>query len=183
MDNLLFSLRGYKLYGSEHMKNLFVIFFTTLLIFGMSGSASAGGSVPKNPSVEVAGTGKVIEIKDQATKTFMYQILSNPYILHIASDFYHKKYNAKSIGWGELESEKIRIWIQEAKPTSGEASYTHIVKVYIPNEKIIINDKKEIKTSDTYVFAIEGDLFSLCSESGKTEEQVKLISHIHKKQH
>lgn len=133
-------------------------------------------------SAEVIGEGKVVEIKDKTTKTFMYQILSIPYIHHIASDFYHKKYNAESIGWGELESENIRIWIQEAKPTPGEAGYTHIVKVYIPYEKIIINGKKEIKTADTFVFAIDGDMFSLCSESGKTLEQVKLINHYHKAQ-
>jgi hypothetical protein len=139
--------------------------------------------VGSSASAEVTGEGKVVEIKDKATKTFMYQILSMPYIHHITSDFYHKKYNADSIGWGKLEAENIRIWIQEAKPTPGEASYTHIVKVYIPNEKIIINNKKEIKSADTFVFAIDGDMFSLCSESGKTENQVKLLKHYHKEQH
>ncbi|WP_066061392.1 hypothetical protein [Neobacillus soli] len=138
--------------------------------------------VGSSASAEVAGEGKVVEIKDKTTKTFMYQILSRPYIHHIASNFYHKKYNAKSIGWGEVKSENIRIWIQEAKPAQGEASYTHIVKIYIPYEKIVINDKKEINTADTYVFAIDGDMFSLCSESGKTENQVKLLKHHHKEQ-
>jgi hypothetical protein len=139
-------------------------------------------TVGSGASAEVAGEGEVIEIKDKTTKTFMYQILSFPYIHHVASDFYHKKYNAESIGWGGLESENIRIWIQEVKPTPGEDSYSHIIKVYIPYEKIIINNKKEIKTADTFVFAINGDMFSLCSESGKTEKQVKLIKHYHKEQ-
>lgn|SRR5690606_21188642 len=132
-------------------------------------------TVGSGASAEVAGEGEVIEIKDKTTKTFMYQILSMPYIHHVASDFYHKKYNAESIGWGGLESENIRIWIQEAKPNPGEASYTHIVKVYIPYEKIIINDKKEIKTADTFVFAIDGDMFSLCSESHQQYLQLRML--------
>lgn len=74
-----------------------------------------------------------------------------------------------------IESENIRIWIQEAKPNPGEASYTHIVKVYIPYEKIIINDKKEIKTADTFVFAIDGDMFSLCSESHQQYLQLRML--------
>ncbi|MBG9545055.1 hypothetical protein ABE29_20485 [Cytobacillus firmus] len=57
-------------------------------------------TVGSGASAEVAGEGEVIEIKDKTTKTFMYQILSMPYIHHVASDFYHKKYNAESIGWG-----------------------------------------------------------------------------------
>jgi hypothetical protein len=50
----------------------------------------------------------------------------------------------------------------------------------LPYEKVIIDDKKEIKAADTFIYAINADLLSLCPESGKSEKKIKLIDSYHK---
>ena len=88
--------------GEKIMKKILLIL--AIVFFCVGSSASA----------EVTGTGKVVEIKDQLTKTFMYQILLNPYISHNTRQFYHEKYQIeKSMEWEGPELEKIRIWIQK----------------------------------------------------------------------
>ena len=52
--------------------------------------------------------------------------------------------------------------------------------LFLPYEKVIIDDKKEIKAADTFIYAINADLLSLCPESGKSEKEIKLIDSYHK---
>jgi hypothetical protein len=138
--------------------------------------------VGSNASAQIIETGKEIEVKDQATKTFIYEIL-NQYISLNTEQFYRKKHSAvQSIGWEGPDPKKVRVWIKEAKSIPGKTHYTHVVRVFVPYEKVTIDNKTEMKTADMFIYAIDANLFSHCSESGKTENQVKLIKHYHKEQ-
>ncbi|MFD0769010.1 hypothetical protein ACFQZ1_08890 [Bacillus sp. CGMCC 1.60114] len=125
-------------------------------------------------------TGKEVEVKEYAPKMFIYQSL-HVWMTHDVSEYYHKKYNAKkSVGWEGPNPDKIRIWIKEIKPGSVDRTHTYIVRVFLPYEKVIIDNKKEIKAADTFIYAINANLFSLCPESGKSEKEIKLINSYHK---
>ena len=130
---------------------------------------------------ELIETGKEVEVKEFAPKMFIYQSV-HTWILHDVSDYYQKKYKAKSVEWEGPKPEKIRIWISAIKPNSGDGTHTHVVRVFLPYEKVMIDDKKEIKAADTFIYAIDANLFSLCHESGKSEKEIKLIKSYHKEQ-
>ena len=141
-----------------------------MAFFFIVGNASAS---------ELIETGKEVEVKEYAPKMFIYQAL-HTWMTHDVSDYYHKKYNAKSVEWEGPKPEKIRIWIKDIKPNSGDRTHTHVVRVFLPYEKVIIDDKREIKAADTFIYAINADLLSLCPESGKSEKEIKLIDSYHK---
>jgi hypothetical protein len=70
--------------------------------------------------------------------------------------------------------------VKQLKPTEKNGMYTHLIKISLQHEKLIINDKKVIKTKDTFTYAVNADLLSLCPESGKSEKELKLINSYHK---
>lgn len=141
------------------------IFFLTV------GNASAS----KVPAVG----GEKYEVKDQATKMFIYDTMQ-VWVRHSLNDYYHHKYNANSISWGELKPEGIRIWIKRLKSAENDQMYTHLIKISLHYDKLIINGKRELKTEDTFTYAVNADLLSLCPESGKSEKELKLINSNHK---
>ncbi|WP_316572062.1 hypothetical protein [Neobacillus sp. YIM B06451] len=140
-----------------------------MVFFLIVGNASAS---------ELIETGKEVEVKEFASKTFIYQVL-HTWMVHDASDYYIKKYKAKSVGWEGPKLEKIRIWIKDIKPST-DRTYTHVVRVFLPYEKVIIDDKKEIKAADTFIYAINANFLPFCPESGKSEKEIKLINSYHK---
>ena len=148
-----------------------VVLMLVMIFFFVAGNVSAS---------EFFETGKEVEVKDQATKMFIYESLQT-WMTHDISDFYHKKYKAESIQWEGPKPEKIRIWIKEVKPSPGNrTTYTHVIRVFLPYENVIVNDKKEIKSADTFIYAVNAGLLSLCPESGKSEKEIKLINNFHK---
>jgi hypothetical protein len=147
-----------------------VALMLAMVIFFIVGNASASDFIE---------TGKEVEVKDQAAKMYIYESLET-WMTHDVSDFYHKKYKAESIQWDGPNPEKIRIWIKEVKPGSGDRPYTHVIRVFLPFEKVIINDKKGIKSADTFIYAVNAGMLSLCPESGKSEKEIKLINSYHK---
>lgn len=145
-----------------------------IVFFFIVGSASAS---------ELIETGKEVEVKDYAPKMFIYQTL-HVWMRHDVSEYYRKKYDAKkSVEWKGPNPEKIRIWIKDIKRGSDDRIHTHIVRVFLPYEKVIIDGKKEIKAADTFIYAINADMLSLCPESGKSEKEIKLIESYHKVRH
>lgn len=144
---------------------LVAVFFLTV------GNASAA-------KVTAVG-GERYEVKDQATKMFIYDTMQ-VWMRHSLDDYYHNKYHADSISWGELKPEGIHVWIKQLKPTENDRMYTHLIKISLQYDKLIINDKKEIKTKDTFTYAVNAHLLSLCPESGKSEKELKLINSYHK---
>jgi hypothetical protein len=110
---------------------------------------------------------------------FIYNTMQ-VWMRHSLVDYYHNKYHADSISWGELKPEGIHVWIKQLEPTENDRTYTHHIKISLQYDKLIINDKKEIKTKDTFNYAVNADLLSLCPESGKSEKELKLINSYHK---
>jgi hypothetical protein len=96
-----------------------------------------------------------------------------------ASDIYHKEYKAKSVKLLWPKAEKIRIWVKEVKPGTGNRTYTHVVRVYLPYDSVVIDDKKKIKAHDTFIYAVDAGLLSV-PDGGKTEKRIKLINSFHK---
>lgn len=135
-----------------------------------------GGNVS---AADIIETGSETEVKDQAVKMYIYESLET-WISQDVSDFYLKKYKANSIGWEGPKPENIRIWIKEVKAGFGNQTYTHVIRVYLPLDHVKINEKKEIQTADTYIYAVHARLLSLCPESGKTEKEFRLINSYHK---
>ncbi|WHX98050.1 hypothetical protein [Neobacillus sp. DY30] len=144
---------------------LFTLFFLT------AGNASA-------TNVTEVG-GEKYEVKDQATKMFIYDTMQ-VWVHHSLVDYYHNKYQADSISLGELKPEGIRIWIKQLGPSENEGIYTHLIKISLQRDELIINNKKKIKTEDTFSYAVNANLLSLCPESGKSEKEFKLINSYHK---
>ncbi|WML56563.1 hypothetical protein [Neobacillus sp. PS2-9] len=148
-----------------------VVLMLVTVFFLTAGNASAA-------RVTAVG-GEKYEVKDQATKMFIYDTMQ-VWMRHSLVDYYHNKYHADSIRWGELKPEGIHVWIKQLKPNENHRTYTHHIKISLQYDKLIINDKKEIKTKDTFTYAVNADLLSLCSESGKSEKELKLINSYHK---
>lgn len=134
-------------------------------------------------AANIKETGKEVEIKDQATKMFIYGTLE-PWVVIHASDIYQKEYHARSVSREGPKPEKIRIWIQPMESGAGKSSdgieYTHLIRITLPSEKVIIDDKKEIKAVDTLVYAVNPYILTACFETGKSEKQFKLISSNHR---
>lgn len=123
--------------------------------------------------------GEEYEIKDQATKMFIYDTMQ-VWMHHSLVDYYHSKYQADSINWGEPKKEGLRIWIRELEPSENEGKYTHLIKISIQRDELIINDKKKIRTEDEFTYVVNAHILSLCPESGKSEKEFKLINSYHK---
>ncbi|MEK5063681.1 hypothetical protein [Cytobacillus sp. FSL R5-0596] len=152
--------------------NKIVLLLVMIFIFD-SGNVSAA---------DISETGKEVEVRDQATKMFIYGTLEEWVIMH-ASNIYQEEYNAKSVLREGPKPENIRIWIQPAKKVSKEPSdgieYTHLIKITLPYEKVVIDNKKEIKAVDTLVYAVNPFILTACFETGKSEKQFKLINSHH----
>ncbi|MGA5690667.1 hypothetical protein [Cytobacillus pseudoceanisediminis] len=150
-----------------------VVLILVMILFFVSGNVFA---------TVISEKGKEVEIKDQATKMFIYGTLESWVIMH-ASDIYRKEYNAKTVLREGPKPENIRIWIQPMKKVSKETSdgieYTHLIRVTLPYEKVVIDDKKEIKAVDTLVYAVNPFILTACFETGKSEKQFKLLSSHH----
>jgi len=146
-----------------------VVLMLVMIFFLTVGNASAA-------KVTAVG-GERYEVKDQATKMFIYDTMQ-VWMHHSLVDYYHNKYHADSISWGELKPEGIHIWIKQLK--QNDRMYTHLIKISLQYDKLTINNKKEINTKDTFTYAVNAHLFSLCPESGKTEKELKLINSYHK---
>jgi hypothetical protein len=127
----------------------------------------------------VAVGGEKYEVKDQATKMFIFDTMQ-VWMHHSLVDYYHNKYQADSINWGEPKPERIRIWIRQLGPSEYDRIHTHLIKISLQRDALIINGKKKIKTEDTFTYAVNARLLSLCPESGKSEKEFKLINSYHK---
>jgi hypothetical protein len=150
-----------------------VLLMLVMIFFFVSGNVSAA---------DIVETGKEAEIKDHATKMFIYGTLETWVVMH-TSDIYREKYHAKSILREGPRPENIRIWIQPVKSASPELDgieYTHIIRITFPYEKVVVDDKKEIKAVDTLVYAVNPYILTACYETGKSEKQFKLIKSYHK---
>ncbi|MCH6269525.1 hypothetical protein [Neobacillus citreus] len=132
-------------------------------------------------TAEPIETGEEFEVKDIATKSFIYNSL-NFWIFRESSDFYHKKYNANSVMPDPMEMKDIRIWIKEVKRQPGSFEYTHIVRIYLPFDGIILNEKIKMKTADTLIFAVNTDYiaFANCSNPHLFEKTFELLDYYHK---
>ncbi|WP_286228508.1 hypothetical protein [Neobacillus mesonae] len=150
-----------------------VVLMLVMIFFFASGNGSAA---------EMKVTGKEVEIKDQVTKMFIYGTLETWIVMH-ASDIYRKEYRATSVLREGPKPENIRIWIQPMKKVSKESSdgieYTHLIRITLPYEKVVIDNKKEIKAVDTLVYAVNPFILTACFETGKSEKQFKLINSHH----
>jgi len=148
-----------------------VVLMLVTVFFLTAGNASAA-------KVTAVG-GKKYEVKDQATKMFIYDTMQ-VWMHHSLVDYYHNKYHADSINWGEPKPEGIRIWIKQLGPSENDRIYTHLIKISLQRDELIINDKKKMKTEDTFTYVVNAHLLSLCPESGKSEKEFKLINSYHK---
>lgn len=148
-----------------------VVLMLVMVFFLTAGNASAA-------KVTAVG-GERYEVKDQATKMFIYDTMQ-VWMHHSLVDYYHHKYHAHSINWGGPKPEGIRIWIKQLEPRENDGNYSHLIKISLQYDELIINDKKKIKTEDTFTYAVNARLLSLCPESGKSEKELKLIDSNHK---
>ena len=149
-----------------------------VMFFLILGNASAS-NIMKSEKPQIISVGKEIEVKDQATKMFIYDTMQ-VWVRHSLVDYYHNKYHADSINWGEPKPEGIRIWMRQLGPSENDRIYTHLIKISLLRDELIINDKKKIKTEDTFTYVVNADLLSLCRDSGKSEKELKLINSYHK---
>ncbi|MBI0579987.1 hypothetical protein IEC97_21740 [Neobacillus cucumis] len=149
-----------------------------VVFFLIVGNAYAS-NIMKSEKPQIMSVGKEIEVKDQATKMFIYDTMQ-VWLHHSLLDYYHNKYHADSISWGELKQEGIRIWIRQLGPSETDRIYTHLIKISLQRDELIINEKKKIKTEDTFTYVVNADLLSLCRDSGKSEKELKLINSYHK---
>ncbi|MCM2534169.1 hypothetical protein NDK43_19650 [Neobacillus pocheonensis] len=151
-----------------------------VVFFFIVGNASASNII-KTEKLQIIAVGKEVEVKDQATKMFIYDLMQI-WMRHSLDDYYHNKYHADSISWGGLKPEGIRVWIRQVGPSENDRTYTHLIKISLQHDELIINDKKKMKTEDTFTYMVNADLLSLCPESGKSEKEFKLINSYHKVQ-
>lgn len=174
------TIKNFQLGNPKHTKSLGVIAMNKVVLLLVITFFFVSGNVTADTIKE---TGKEVEIKDQATKMFIYGTLE-PWVVMHASDIYQKEYHARSVSREGPKPENIRIWIQPLESGVDKSSdgieYTHIIRISLPYEKVIINDKKEIKAVDTLVYAVNPFILTACFETGKSEKQFKLISSNHK---
>jgi hypothetical protein len=136
---------------------------------------TAGNAAAKDTALG----GEKYEVKDQATKMFIFDTMQ-VWMHHSLVDYYHNKYQADSINWGQPKPEGIRIWIRQLGPSENGRIHTHLIQISLLHDELIINGKKKIKTEDTFTYAVNARLLSLCPESGKSEKEFKLINSYHK---
>jgi hypothetical protein len=159
------------------MKKVTLMF--VVVFFFIVGNVSASNS-SKTEKPQIIPIGKEVEVKDQATKMFIYDTMQ-VWMRRSLDDFYHNKYHANSIRWRGPKPEGIRIWIQQVvAPSEYDGVYTHLIKISLQRDELIINDKKKMKTEDTFTYAVNAHLLSLCPESRKSEKEFKILLFHHK---
>jgi hypothetical protein len=128
---------------------------------------------------EIIETGKEVEIKEYAPKMFIYEAL-HPWVGFDTSDFYLKKYHArKSVEMEGPKRENIRIWIKIIK--SGETNFTHVITIFLPYEKVMIDGKKQMKAADRLTYAVNANQLAFCPNSDpNNKKSIKLIRYYHK---
>lgn len=89
-----------------------VLLMLVMVFFLTAGNTSAA-------KVTAVG-GENYEVKDQATKMFIYDTM-RVWMRHSLDSYYHNKYHADSISWGELKPEEIHVWVKQFEPTENEA--------------------------------------------------------------
>ncbi len=146
-----------------------VFFVLILAIFYFSGSATA----------EIVETGKEVELKGTASKSFIYQALQ-PWIGHDASNIYFQKYKAKDVMMEGPRMQDIRVWIKEVKTTPNSTRYTHIIRFNIPYVRVVLDEKKELKAVDTLIYGVNMDNFTNYSNPDLISKSVKLFDFYHK---
>jgi hypothetical protein len=156
------------------MKKVTLMF--VMVFFFIVGNASAS-NIMKTEKPQIIPVGKEVEVKDQATKMFIYNLMQ-VWMRHSLAD-YHNKYHADSISWGG-QPKGIRVWIRQVGPSENDRTYTHLIKISLQHDEIIINDKEKMKTEDTFTYVVNADLLSLCPESGKSEKEFKILRFHHK---
>jgi hypothetical protein len=137
--------------------------------------------ISSNAYAQIIETGKEVEVKNQAAKTFIYQIFER-YVSDNTAQYYHKKYKAKSIGWSGPDPKKVHVWIKEAKQFPGDTRYTHVIRVFVPYEQVTIDNKPPMNVGHTFIYAVNGYLFSDSPVPGKPETRIKLMKHYYKEQ-
>ncbi|MBT2695708.1 hypothetical protein [Bacillus sp. ISL-55] len=145
-----------------------------LIIFAFS-SVPAGNAETATEFIE---TGEEVEVKESGPKIFIYETL-DPWLTQDASDLYFKKYNArKSVEMEGPMPENVRVWIKEVK--SIDRKYTHLITIYLPHEKVIVDGKKPMKTADKFTYAVNATQLPVCHDQEGMKDCVKLVESYHK---
>lgn len=150
-----------------------------LLLLGMLLlTFSSVSAVTAETKTEFIETGEEVEVKENAPKLFIFESLQ-PWLTQDASDLYFKKYNArKSVEMEGPKPENVKVWIKEVK--SIERKYTHLITVFLPYEKVIVDGKKPMKTADRFTYAVNATQLPVCHGKDGFASCVKLIDSTHK---
>lgn len=150
-------------------KFLMVLTFSVLSVMIFSGFASA----------EIVSTGDNVEINDVPTKSFLYQAIE-PWTSFDSHDYYINNYNAKHVMTELPNMTDIRIWIKEVQTTPSEPIYSHIVKIQLPNMRVVLDEKTELEVVDTLTYGINVNNFAHYSNPELIQKSVKLLDFNHK---
>lgn len=150
----------------------------SLLLLGILLSLSSIPLVSAETKTEFIETGEKVEVKDPATKMFIHEVLQ-PWLTQDMADLYYKEYQAKkSVELEVPKPDNVRIWMKEVK--SINSKYTHLITVYLPYEKVTLDGKKQMKTADTFTYAVNATQLPVCHDKNGFRNCVKLVDSYHK---
>lgn len=147
-----------------------VVLMLVLIFFFVVGNVSAA---------DIIETGKEVEIKDNATKSFVYLSLEQ-WLSQDIWNIYREKYNAKELRTQSPKTKDIKIWMKEAKTAPGTQRFTHVIMLYVPYPEVVINEKKSMKTADICMYAVNAEVLSAYANPSSAQKSVKLIKCYHK---
>jgi hypothetical protein len=147
-----------------------VMLMLVMIFFFVAGNVSAA---------DIIETGKEVEIKDNATKNFVYLSLRQR-LIHDIWNMYREKYNAKGLEMEHPETKDIKIWIKEAITAPGTQRFTHVIRLYLPYPKVVVDEKKSMKTADICIYAVNAQDLSAYADRSLAQKSVKLIKCYHK---
>jgi hypothetical protein len=134
---------------------------------------SAVPAIKAETTTEFIETGAEVEVMESAPKIFIYETLE-PWLTQDASDLYFKRYKArKSVEMEGPLPENVRVWIKEVK--SLNRKYTHLITVYLPREKVIVDGKMPMKTADRFTYAVNATQLPVCHDKDGLKDCVKLV--------
>lgn len=149
----------------------FLLVFTLTVLFIMN--------LPGFTFAEIVRTGDEVEIKDIPTKSFIYQALE-PWTGYDSHNYYNKNYNAKSVLTEGPKMTDIRIWVKEVQTTSRGPIYSHIVKIQLPNMRVVLDEKIELRVFDTITYGVNMNNITDYSNPDAIQKSVKLLDFNHK---
>lgn len=152
------------------MRKLLLVFTLTVLFIM---------NLPVFTVAEVVRTSDEVEIKDTPTKSFIYQALET-WTGYDSHNYYNKNYNAESVMTEGPKMTDIRIWIKEVQTTSSGPIYSHIVKIQLPNMRVVLDEKKELKVFDTITYGVNMSNITNYSNPDSIQKSVTLLDFNHK---